>query len=54
MIQERSLDFLKRLMRAISPSGFESEASHLWCEEIKKFADSVRVDSHGNSIAVIN
>jgi endoglucanase len=41
-------------METASPSGFENEASHLWCEEAKSFTDRVKVDLHGNSIAVVN
>jgi endoglucanase len=54
MVERRSLNFLKRFMETASPSGFEGEASILWMDEAKSFADRVRVDLHGNSIAVVN
>ncbi|VUT26587.1 MAG: Tetrahedral aminopeptidase [Candidatus Methanolliviera sp. GoM_oil] len=54
MIEQRSLDFLKQLMNTTSPSGFEGEASHLWCDEARRFTDNVKVDLHGNSIAIVN
>lgn len=53
-MEARSLDFLKRFMETISPSGFEDEAARVWMAEAKTFADEVRLDFHGNAIAVIN
>ena len=41
-------------METTSPSGFEAEASRLWCDEARDFADAVSVDLHGNSHAVVN
>ncbi len=46
--------FLKKLMETMSPSGFEDQASMVWQERAKKFADTVEVDYHGNTIAGIN
>ncbi len=46
--------FLKKLMETMSPSGFEGEASQVWQARAKEFADSVRVDVHGNTIAALN
>jgi putative aminopeptidase FrvX len=48
------LDFLKRYMETICPTGFEEEASHVWRKEADKFADRTWVDQHGNSFAVVN
>ena len=48
------LDFLKRYMETICPTGFEEEASRVWREEADKFADRTWVDQHGNSFAVLN
>ena len=47
-------DFLARLLDAPGPSGFEARAARVWREEAKGFADSVRADVSGNSIAVLN
>ena len=48
------LDFLKRYMGTICPTGFEEEASRVWREEADKFAERTWVDQHGNSFAVVN
>ncbi len=53
-MERESLEFFKRYMETISPSGFEAEASKVWREEAAKFADRTWVDLHGNSFAVIN
>jgi endoglucanase len=53
-MEGRSLEFLKRLMGTISPSGYEREAALVWTEEAETFADKVWVDAHGNAFAVVN
>ena len=54
MISRDSIAFLKRLLDAPGPSGFETLASRVWRAEAEKFADRVAVDLAGNSIAEIN
>ncbi len=49
-----NLEFLKRLLDAPGPSGFETRAARVWREEAESFADSVTVDVSGNSYAVVN
>ena len=49
-----SLDFLKRLMGAISPSGHELDAVRVFRDEARQFAADVRTDVHGNTDVVIN
>src|SRR2546425_684777 len=49
-----SLPFLKRLLDTPGPSGFETAPARVWRDEVKGFADEVRADTHGNSIAAIN
>lgn len=49
-----SVDFLKDLINSHSPSGFEKEAVKVWKERTSEFANDVRVDVHGNAIAVLN
>jgi len=49
-----SMDFLSRLIDAISPSGYEQDAARIWREEAASFAASAKSDAHGNSHAVIN
>jgi len=53
-MDERSMDFLKRLMGTISPSGAEQEGARVWREEADTFAEKVWGDSHGNSFAMLN
>src|SRR5256886_15148404 len=49
-----TLDFLKRLLDAPGPSGFETGPARVWREEVKTFAEEVTTDVHGNSIATLN
>ncbi|MGH1364249.1 MAG: M42 family metallopeptidase [Calditrichia bacterium] len=53
-MRKKSLDFLKSLIAAPSPSGFESAAQKVWRGYTNEFADAVEHDYHGNSIAVLN
>jgi endoglucanase len=53
-METRSLEFLKRLLATISPSGYEDEAAQVWAAEAKTFADEVRIDTQGNVIAVVH
>ena len=53
-MQKSRLDFLKRYMQTICPTGFEEEASRVWREEADAFAERTWVDQHGNSFAVLN
>src|SRR2546423_11020813 len=46
--------FLKKLLDTAGPSGFEQAPGRVWREEVAKFADDVRPDVHGNSVAVLN
>lgn len=47
-------EFLKRLLDAPGPSGFEMRAARVWRAEAETFADQVEVDVSGNSVAVVN
>ena len=53
-MKAKSLTFLKDLLHAISPSGYEDEAAALWEAEARTFAATVSRDSHGNTVAVVN
>ena len=53
-MKSSSLEFLKRLMSAISPSGYELDAVRLFRDEAKSFAAEVRTDVHGNTDVVVN
>jgi endoglucanase len=54
MLPDSSIKFLKRLLDSPGPSGFESIPARVWREEAKTFAEEVRGDVAGNSIAEIN
>src|SRR4051812_14317207 len=49
-----TLEFLKRLLDTPGPSGFETAPARVWRDEVKRFADEMNTDVHGNSIAAIN
>jgi len=53
MLNETSYSFLKRLLDAPGPSGFETVPARIWRGEAAGFA-SVSGDVMGNSIAVVN
>ncbi|MCK4328389.1 M42 family metallopeptidase [candidate division WOR-3 bacterium] len=53
-MEKNSIEFLKSLIGAMSPSGFEEDAAKLWKGYVSKFVDNVTGDVHGNSIGVIN
>ncbi len=50
----RSVEFLKRLLDAPGPSGFEARAARVWRDEAAAFADTVDADVSGNSMATVN
>ena len=54
MISPSSLSFLKRLLDAPAPSGFETAAARAWRSEAESFAHKVSVDVAGNSMAEVN
>lgn len=49
----QNIDFLKALLTAAGPSGFESRAARVWADEARGFS-SVRGDGFGNVSAGIN
>src|SRR6266513_2335409 len=49
-----TLEFLKHLLDTPGPSGFETAPARVWREEVKAFADEVKADVHGNSVAALN
>lgn len=49
-----SLGFLDELMLCASPSGFEAPAQKIVRARMKRFADRVSVDVHGNVVGVLN
>lgn len=53
-MRKESINFLRDLVAAPSPSGFEGPAQKVWIKRTSPFADEINVDSHGNAIAVLN
>jgi len=53
-MDDPSLEFLKQLLAAPSPSGFERPVQDVVRRYVSKFADEVRTDVHGNVIAAVN
>lgn len=53
-MREKSLEFLKAIVSAPSPSGFEQEVAGLYREYVRPFAHRVTTDVMGNVTAVIN
>jgi putative aminopeptidase FrvX len=54
MLSPSSIAFLKRLLDAPAPSGFETAAARVWRTEASTFADKVTTDVAGNSMAEVN
>jgi len=50
-MNKKSKQFLKTLLHTPSPSGYEHEIRKVWMQEMKEYADEVRIDVHGNVIA---
>ncbi|MEW6379136.1 MAG: M42 family metallopeptidase [bacterium] len=53
-MRQESFDFLKRLVDAPSPSGFEAPAVRVYREYIQPHADTVTVDVMGNASATLS
>lgn len=54
MLSPEALEFLKRLLDAPGPSGFETLAGRSWRAEAEGFADRVSIDVAGNCVAEVN
>lgn len=53
-MKKESFSFLKRLIEAPSPSGFEQNAQKVIKTELGAFSDEVKTDIHGNVIGIKN
>jgi len=53
-MRDQSLQFLRELVNAPSPSGFEQPAQRIVRDYLAGFADEVRTDVMGNAIGVLN
>ncbi|MGL4944576.1 MAG: M42 family metallopeptidase [Thermoguttaceae bacterium] len=54
MISPESLNFLEKILRTPSPTGFEETLQRVVESEMRPFADEVRRDVHGNLIVIKN
>jgi endoglucanase len=52
-MDERAIQFLKRLLSTPGPSGDETAAARVWRDEAQAFADEVRTDIRGNTFALL-
>ncbi len=50
----RSVEFLRQLLDAPGPSGFEARPARVWRAEAERVADEVAADVSGNSLATLN
>lgn len=50
-MKKNTEQILKRMVEAISPSGYEGPTANIFKEEAERFADAVKRDLHGNTIA---
>ena len=46
--------FLTEIVNAVSPTGYETGAQEVYKRHMKGYADEIRGDSHGNTIAILN
>jgi len=53
-VKKTSVDFLRALIEAPSPSGFEQPAQRVVRQRVEELSDELRTDVHGNVIAVKN
>jgi putative aminopeptidase FrvX len=53
-MEEARVAFLRRIIAAPSPSGFEQPVQKVIRDEVRKYSDEVRTDVHGNVIASLN
>ena len=53
-MKDDALEFLRDMLSAPSPSGYEGPVREIWVDRVGRYADDVRVDVHGNAIATLN
>lgn len=53
-MRQESVDFLCKLLETPSPSGFEQRVQKVVKKRAATFADSIKVDVHGNLVAAFN
>lgn len=53
-MDDPSRQFLEELLETATPSGFETSGQRRWVDYVDEFADEVRVDAYGNTVAVLH
>jgi tetrahedral aminopeptidase len=53
-VNDEQFAFFKQVVETTGPSGYEQETQRVWRERVQGVADSIKVDSLGNAIAVLN
>jgi len=53
-MNSESKKFLKEFLSQCGPSGFEEASQSVWTKRTRQYAQSVKLDVHGNAIAVLN
>ncbi|MGA1867599.1 MAG: M42 family metallopeptidase [bacterium] len=54
VMRPKSFNFLKTMVEAPSPSGYEMPAVRIFCEYIQPYADEVSIDVMGNASALLS
>ena len=54
MLNKNSLSFLENFLNTSSPSGFEEKTAACFRTYLQKFADEIKTDVTGNTIAILN
>ncbi len=53
-MQKESKDFLYKLLKTPSPTGFEQKIQRVVRSRMEKYADAIETDYHGNLICILN
>jgi len=53
-MRAETFEFLRSLLNTATPSGFEAPGQRVWSEYARRFAEEVRSDKYGNTVAVLN
>src|SRR5690348_1935664 len=54
ILNNQSLDFLRKYINNASPVGFEKSGQQLWLNYIKPFVETTFVDPYGTAVGIIN
>lgn len=54
MFDQKTSQFLEKLLIAPSPTGYETEGQKVWMDYLKEYTDKVESDAYGSALAKIN